>query len=272
LSTDECGPSRACFPITSRLGACYGGAGTIPPGEVCTPNLGGLCEPFAFCDQRDPVPVCRALCDTTSDDRDAPCGADELCFAVLADEGITTGFCSDACDWNASRATDGCDVDTRALCVPIEEGRSICLDSGTTPVGQPCNLVEGEGIGICEAPALCLANDEHDRAPDAAGTCISLCRPFAAADGIDRGCPAGEVCSLWDQTIGFCGGDVAEPAIAPMDSCPVENQWCAENTLCIDIGQGDLRCIAICRLEGGVDDCGALPEGFVCTEFEPGAP
>jgi hypothetical protein len=249
-ATDECGPGRGCFPFDEGQGFCTD-AGAVALGGACQDS--DECVQFATCSRlldEDPQ-TCTALCERTQPDfGDSQCAQGEICLSL----GDYLGGCFDGC--TPFSAQSGCTERGRGSCIPIDDqDRGVCLESGAVPLGGRC-LIEDSVLGDCAPGLACVAGGDPSQ-----GTCEPLCRTFTSVSGAQSGCAQDEVCATFGDEWGVCSDDVDPSRPAPYEDCATPGQWCDNDSLCLQAGEGQNLCVALCRLDLGDGDC---PGALVC--------
>ncbi len=184
-----CGPAPGCDPVlltgcpaddycqVSAAGAhACGPAGIGSLGQPC--DVSAECSPGSGCFSDNDGTVCRRYCDT----RSPSCPSETICRSTHPSTWV--GYCA------PSDSQTGCNVIAQTGCAGSEQacylqpGSTICLPSGSSPLGAACDLP-----GDCAPGLSCLDGSDGRR-------CRSHC--------VDPSCPTGMFCAPVAPNAGAC--------------------------------------------------------------------
>lgn len=178
--------------------------------------------------------------------------ATDLC---LTDDGIPGGYCSKVCATGLPGADDRCPMGS--VCVPLEGGTSICLDSCSASSecrdGYACD--SGVCLPRCQSDGDCPLESVCDMA---AGVCAEAA---AGAARIGAPCDMGGDCAsgecLTEADTDWPGGTCASGCDQP------DGEFCdganSSSGLCLQFDDGSNICLPACRT--GVD----CRNGYACS-------
>lgn len=272
-----CAEGQSC-----RDGRCLGGAGGAGGGELrcCAEGCpdGQFCHDCQ-CQAYDPA-QCALQGQPCS--QEGPQGAGFVCTRLGGES--DTLRCYGQCD-PAAASADGSCPERGSVCLPSEDGPSgFCLSActlaqGCGESGQGClpyENAQSEGVCIAARPDRALGDSCDESAALDCGegalcvnllgrrgqpVCTQACRPFFH-EGSATDCTSGH-CLVLSETLGVCTADVGR---REGEVCTTSPGSCGEDGLgCYPDGTGQQRCIRICRLAPGSDDC---TNGRRCIPFD----
>ena len=234
-----------------NVGVCDAGTGEcisdpLPPGEVCRPGSGDICDPAELCTgvpgeecPGDVVNPATTICNPGSGDL---CDPDESC----------TGVPGLACpDDTVAAPTTICRPGSGDICDPDESCTGLadvaCPDDNVAPATTICNAGSGD---LCDPDESCSGNPGEACPDDTVAAPTTICRPGSgdicdpaeSCTGVaDVACPDDDVAPA--TTICNPGsGDLCDPDEScsgnPGEACP-DDTIAAPTTICRP-GSGDI--------------------------------
>lgn len=230
-------PKEGCFPISDTEGVCTT-AGTLQEGDTCGDAHGSCAEGMVCLLGTDTTGSCTRFCNPNAQaGQPGSCTGDKACMELSVDY---LGACVPTCDpWAAQPlcgASEGC--------FPDPDVSGTCVHVGTTGEGQICS--PPGYFSACAAGLLCVSGSDEDQ-----GICKPLCLPFSNTVGA---CASQvDFCAILDTWVGYCEHETL--GLQPGERCYEPGAWCAPQVACIRVSLLGSKCLRLCRVSHGAEDC-----------------